>query len=151
MTTIAYDGRYIAIDSRITGPRGYIASDSFDKTFDHINWVIFWCGVVHTKNTFINAFIYSKEYELTEENGLYCFDKITGKVFEVWWEDKKFKMNELIDYDATGSGGDHAITAMDCGKSAVDAVRMAIKRDSHTGGEIKCFDTKTGKFIKVKQ
>lgn len=39
-------------------------------------------------------------------------------------------------YYAIGSGAAHAITAMDCGKSAVQAVQMAMKRDTNTGGRI---------------
>ena len=43
---------------------------------------------------------------------------------------------------ATGSGMDHAITAMDCGLSAKDAVRMAIKRDAGSGGRVRTFKVK---------
>lgn len=39
-------------------------------------------------------------------------------------------------YYAIGSGAVHAITAMDCGKSAAQAVQMAAKRDCATGGRI---------------
>lgn len=45
-------------------------------------------------------------------------------------------------YAAIGSGSDHAITAMDCGKHPVDAVKYAIKRDPFSGGKIRklCWD-----------
>ncbi|MDP9089183.1 MAG: hypothetical protein M3O26_10650 [Pseudomonadota bacterium] len=39
-------------------------------------------------------------------------------------------------YYSIGSGAVHAITAMDCGKSAAQAVQMAIKRDINSGGRI---------------
>ena len=39
-------------------------------------------------------------------------------------------------YYAIGSGGVHAITAMDCGKSAVQAIQLAMKRDIYTSGRI---------------
>lgn len=39
-------------------------------------------------------------------------------------------------YYAIGSGAPHAITAMDCGKSARQAVQMAARRDIYTGGRI---------------
>lgn len=39
-------------------------------------------------------------------------------------------------YYAIGSGGVHAMTAMDCGKTAAQAVVMAIKRDQYSGGRI---------------
>ena len=40
------------------------------------------------------------------------------------------------EYYAIGSGAPHAITAMDCGKSARQAVQLAMKRDSSTGGRV---------------
>jgi ATP-dependent protease HslVU (ClpYQ) peptidase subunit len=60
------------------------------------------------------------------------------------WDGKKlFDADEMCvveevdgDYYAIGSGACHAITAMDCGKGAVDAVRMAMKRDMNTGGRV---------------
>lgn len=38
---------------------------------------------------------------------------------------------------AIGSGCEHAITAIDCGLTAAQAVKMAAKRDMHTGGKIR--------------
>jgi hypothetical protein len=60
------------------------------------------------------------------------------------WDGKKlYDADELCvvevvddEYYAIGSGAAHAITAMDCGKSAVEAVRFAIKRDINTGGRV---------------
>ena len=43
---------------------------------------------------------------------------------------------------AIGSGADHAFTAMDCGCSAKEAVQMAVKRDTCTGGRIRSFKLK---------
>lgn len=40
---------------------------------------------------------------------------------------------------AIGSGMYYALTAMDCGCSAEEAVKMAAKRDVNTGGEIRIF------------
>lgn len=60
------------------------------------------------------------------------------------WDGKRlFDADELCmveevndEYYAVGSGACHAITALDCGKSAVEAVRMAMKRDMNTGGRV---------------
>lgn len=41
-----------------------------------------------------------------------------------------------------GSGSHHALTAMDMGATAKEAVRMAIKRDSNSGGTIRTFRVK---------
>jgi ATP-dependent protease HslVU (ClpYQ) peptidase subunit len=37
---------------------------------------------------------------------------------------------------AIGSGMDFAIGAMECGRTALEAVQIASKRDAHTGGQI---------------
>lgn len=39
-------------------------------------------------------------------------------------------------YAAIGSGAAYAVAAMDCGKSAAQAVRIAARRDPYTGGRI---------------
>lgn len=39
-------------------------------------------------------------------------------------------------YAAIGSGAQYAIAAMDCGKSAHEAVQIAMHRDPYTGGKI---------------
>jgi len=43
---------------------------------------------------------------------------------------------------AIGSGQDHALTAMDCGLSAKEAIKMAAKRDVNTGGRVRTFKIK---------
>lgn len=40
---------------------------------------------------------------------------------------------------ACGSGMDHALTAMDMGATAKEAVKWAMKRDTLTGGRIRTF------------
>lgn len=42
----------------------------------------------------------------------------------------------LEPYTAIGTGRKHALTAMDCGLSAFEAVMMAARRDPYTGGGI---------------
>ena len=46
-------------------------------------------------------------------------------------------------YAAVGSGACFAIAAMDCGKSAKEALEIARKRDSGTGGRIRMMRIKT--------
>jgi len=149
MTVIAYDKRYIAVDSRITQSH-HIADDDYNKIIELGEWVIFWSGSLGQKDSFIHAFVFNAKFTDPVKSGLIAFSKITKKVFYVNCEDELMVKAELTYADAIGSGCDHAITAMDLGLSAVEAVRMAIKRDSCCGGTIRCFDTKTGKFTKAK-
>ena len=150
MTTIAYDGRYIAIDSRITCGN-WISSDDFDKTTETDDWVLFWSGSLHAKEEFELAFFNHGKVNEPSESSLYAFNKKTGKLFDVGSTECVIFKTPITYKDAKGSGACHAITAMDFGKSAVDAVRAAIQRNNSTGGAIRCYDTKTKKFIKVKQ
>jgi hypothetical protein len=61
----------------------------------------------------------------------------------IWTGKKLFNCNRLMrlteveeDFYAIGSGAGYAMTAMECGKSARQAVQMAARRDISTGGRI---------------
>lgn len=51
--------------------------------------------------------------------------------------------------DSAGSGSDHALTAMDMGASAAEAVKMACKRDPFSGGDILVYNVETGEIVGV--
>lgn len=150
MTTIAYDGRYIAVDSRLSS-NGHVATDECKKFDIFEDWILFWSGVIHQKDLCINIFIAKGEFFEDAKVNLTAYNKKTKSVYHTYVENKKFIMDKLEWKDAQGSGSCYAIGAMDAGKSAVDAVKIAMKRDCATGGKIHCLDTHTGKFIKVKQ
>lgn len=148
MTTIAYDGRYIAIDSRITCGN-WISSDEFNKTTETDDWVLFWTGNLDKKEEFELAFLNNGKVNEPSESSLYAFRKNNGKLFDVCSMESVIVKTPITYIDAKGSGACHAITAMDLGKSAVEAIQNAIRRNNSTGGIIRCYDTKTKKFIKV--
>jgi hypothetical protein len=150
MTTIAYDGRYIAVDSRLSSG-GHVATDSYEKFNDFEEWILFWSGAVNQKDLLMNIFIAKGEFFDEPKTYLTAYNKKTKFVYHVYVEDKKILMDRLEWIDGQGSGSCYAIGAMDAGKSAVEAVKIAMKRDCATGGKIHCLDTNTGKFIKVKQ
>lgn len=136
MTTIAYHHktRVIAYDSRLTIGDA-VMTDDVDKLFKCNGYRFVMCG-----NNFsdvrkaIEAFPSSVEIA-TNPYGL-LIDK--GQVFWINWingEPSTFP----VDYNVSaGSGEAHAITAMDLGYDAVTAIEMAIKRDTGTGGKIRC-------------
>ncbi|MNC73653.1 hypothetical protein D3C75_1248910 [compost metagenome] len=60
-------------------------------------------------------------------------------------EGKLWKSPLLLDRPyAIGSGTDHAYTAFDMGATAYQAVEMAAKRDTGTGGNIRTLTVKAG-------
>lgn len=50
------------------------------------------------------------------------------------WSADVYEVSES--YFACGSGKEHALTAMECGRSAKEAVHMAIRRDIHSRGPV---------------
>lgn len=133
MTTIIYDHekREIAFDSRIT--RGStICSDDYCKKHQKNNVVFITAGYEAEVQRFIS------DYPNLE--GAYDCDGAmveNGKVYSFGFQDGRFLRLQLNFSEAWGSGQDHALTALDLGKSAKEAVKYAMKRDCGTGGKIR--------------
>jgi hypothetical protein len=150
MTTIAYDGRYIACDSRLSC-KDHVATDNAEKFYENEEWVLFWSGAIHQVDLFIHTFIAKGAFIDEPEVWAMGFNRSTKDVWSIFVQDTKFKKEKISWKDGQGSGSCYAMGAMDFGASAVEAVKIAMSRDCKTGGTIRCFDTKTGKFVKVKQ
>lgn len=91
------------------------------------------------------AMLFIDWYGTTNDSLYKTITALDGDAFDILiWDGKKlFEANSCCrpceieePYYAIGSGAVHAITAMDCGKSAAQAVQMAMKRDPATGGRI---------------
>lgn len=141
MTTIAYHEGIIAYDSRLTqGP--YISQDNFNKQILRNGARFFFTGAPSDYETFIEVYTLANTQKATPNEALvvekgklfYCGINAEDGFFKEEWP-----LNVAI---AIGSGGDHAITAIDCGHSARFAVKMAAKRDSRTGGRIRTYTIK---------
>lgn len=98
------------------------------------------CGDVYAAMVFVDWFGKQDDKDLHK-----LLTGMTDDDFEVMiWDGKKLstanrfcRVTEVEEgYYAVGSGSPHAITAMDCGKSAAQAIQMAIKRDPYSGGRI---------------
>ena len=134
MTTIAYRNGIIAYDSRAT--RGdLIATDNREKRREK-NGVIF---VLSGRQDHIEAMMslwFGEEIEI--EPNSHGFVIAENVLWEIGYDEDFVKLIfDPAEYHAFGSGDYHAITAMDMGASAVEAVQMAMKRDVYTGGEIR--------------
>jgi ATP-dependent protease HslVU (ClpYQ) peptidase subunit len=147
MTTIAYchKTKQIACDSRSTA--GYtICSDEeikFKKVDDEV-W--FFSGATADCETLIDIhkgkikpFDISANAIVATKNGIFA---------RGYSRNERRYMPYPINYSwAIGSGTDHALTALDMGLSAKQAVEIAMKRDTCTGGKIWVFDCATMEFI----
>ena len=137
MTTIAYKDGIIAYDGRCT-VGGTIVYDDYDKMRERDGVFFFGAGGTSDINDLIKA--YSGE-EIAGECGAFAIVCKAGELSLISYEDSKIVESPvLLDKAyAIGSGRDHAYTALDMGASAYQAVEMAAKRDTGTGGKIRTF------------
>lgn len=155
MTTIAWDGYVLAADSQST-THGIISSLKAQKIFRpsisekwHIGGDCVLalgcagdCGaeyeLINNLNTglgYWSEFVQSLRFSalaVVASGKAYLIVKNEG--------DKTASISLVRDPYAVGSGATIAKTAMYCGESAFDAVRIAIEMDVFSGGKIDSFD-----------
>ncbi len=135
MTTVVYKDGVVAYESFQT--RGGVITNNNANKLHTVNGVKFiLCGNVSDYEEFLEIAVgrLLPEKEL-EVEGLMVLD---GRLYSCsingdFWK-MPIKKDEVY---AIGSGKDFAYTAMDCGLSAKEAVKMAIKRDLYSGGRIR--------------
>lgn len=137
MTTIAfnYDKNEVAVDSRtICGDT--ISSDNADKTIKCENSLYFLTGHRSDRIPFVHG-----HNTMTHQEGLECHAYMVKgkKVYLVTLEEGVYKEVELTYNDATGTGWQFALSALDFGKTTKQAVEYAATRDTNTGGQIRVF------------
>lgn len=143
MTTIVYDhkNKQIAIDSR-TAAGTFICTDYAIKHYSVDDSLLFLAGSLSDIDIFIAEYPDIKtEVECT---GYSVKDKT---VFCISTKDGKLKKSTLTYNDSDGSGYAYAISAIDFGKTAKEAVEYAMIRDSSTGGKVHVYDIEKGDFI----
>lgn len=136
MTTIAYKDGVIAYDSRCT--RGTTILDDDANKLYAVKGVSFLCtGANCDFPALINAFFGGETSGAVEASAL-AWDG--SALWLVGHDDKTGGWKDALELDrpyAIGSGSAHALTAMDMGATAADAIRMAKKRDTCTGGRVR--------------
>lgn len=136
MTTIAYKDGILAYDSRRTHGTT-ISYDDCEKLqiFKGVSFLL--CGAVADFDGLIAAYFGGPTPSSNDASG-YALDG--GVLWLIACDDNTGLWKERVRLDrpdAQGSGSAHALTAMDMGASAIEAVEMAKKRDTKTGGEVK--------------
>ena len=146
MTTIAYNHKegVVAYDSRLTRG-GTICTDSHEKMRVKGDCRFVLCGVEADYQAFIQHYPDFQPNYTYRCRGVVARD---GKAHSFCFnEDGEYEEFELSFNEAWGSGEDHALTAMDCGLSAKEAVEMAIKRDNGSGGDVNSIFVKGDKEL----
>ena len=141
MTTIAYKDGVIAYDSRAS--RGdTIQSDTREKSVVKDGVTFICCGNFHEVEEFIDIWFGGDK----KKNELNVAALVIDKESVIWYVtcDDEFTRCRILTAEpqALGSGTFHALTAMDMGATAKEAVKMAMKRDPYTGGEIRTIKVK---------
>jgi len=143
MTTIIYDKKYnqIALDQRITLD-GIITSDENNKVIINDIGVWFLSGSLKDYHEFSELNHNDKVKKRFDVSALLIRD---GKVYLVAIAGNNLCYHLHLTYsDGVGSGCYFALSALDFGKTAKEAVEYAKTRDSHTGGKVRVFCAKTG-------
>lgn len=142
MTTITVRGRVMAADSRITR-KEYIETDTEQKIFrlsdgsliansgDHINGLILIdkvrAAIKSSKKTG------KKMLPNVVAKGVRAL-LLSSKNKDIWLYEHGGWVRVTDGYYAIGSGGDHAMAAMDAGADARLACKIGMKRDVYSGG-----------------
>ena len=137
MTTLVYDhiNNIVAYDSRHIKDEGIIISDTLDKLKTIDNHRFLGCGKIGDINLLIHAYL-NQDPPDTDNLKAILWSLEQGRVRRIGFCDGTLWVNTM-DYSATdGSGADFALSALDHGKSAVEAVEYAMTRDPFTGGKV---------------
>lgn len=140
MTTIAYKDGIIAYDGRCTAG-GTIVYDDFDKLREREGVRFIGAGSTNDINELVDAY-FGQEINGDCDARLMVIE--AEALMLIGHSDGRLWKSPLV-FDrpyAVGSGSDHALTAMDMGATAYQAVEIAMKRDSCTGGKIRTITVK---------
>lgn len=139
MTTIAFDGKTMACDTRVTCGSSYYSTDT--KIYENDDYVIGVAGDAGVGTMLIDCpyILQARHYDFDFE--ALVFAKDTRKLYKVAfyksWDCALSLVVPIVDgFAAAGSGADFALAAMGCGRSAQGAVAIASNFDLNTGGKI---------------
>lgn len=139
MTTIAYRDGVVATDT-LAVAGGVVTDHAYEKCIIKEGVMFFMTGSTSDHDKLVDEYLSPTGRDIGE-SGAIVADK--GQIFIVGREDEGkgiFKCkNNRSNPRAIGSGESFALSAMDHGKSAKEAIEYAMKRDVYTGGEVKVY------------
>lgn len=138
MTTIAYNhkDKEVAVESRTTSG-GVVINDKANKSIKNNKGLWVMAGKPCDYHILIELGHNDSVEVLPDCQGFLITD---GKCFFVSVNDQGYcKHDEMTENFTIGSGGDFALSAMDFGCSAKDAVKYAMTRDVYSGGRVRVF------------
>ena len=136
MTTITHKDGIVAYDSRLTSGTS-ISSEVSKKRHLSRGVEFFMCGSTADHKQFIEAYFDGRSPR--KELDVTAIIVASGSVYKAGAGDGELWVQPAANQCAIGSGRHNAITAMDMGATAKEAVKWAMKRDTGTGGRIRTF------------
>lgn len=141
MTTIAYDGKTLAVDRRVT--RGGLYGTTTKAFKLETGAVMAFCGSMAHAMTLKRWYLAGTDpatypdFQKDEEKNTFMIvaDRGVVKVYEQT-PDPIFIQDRMM---AWGSGRDFALGAMACGKTAAESIEVASQFDPGTGGGVDAF------------
>mgnify|MGYP000645636905 CR=1 FL=1 len=148
MTTIVYDhkNKQIACDSRMSKSSGSY-SNCYTKMVWNKNILFILTGSTCDMAYFRENYEKYKKVEVDVEldcSGIIIRD---GVAYNVFIHEGVFNEDICFCDEFTGSGGKYAVSSLDHGCTAKEAVEYAITRDCFSGGKVHVYDIETAKFI----
>ena len=147
MTVVAYRDGVMASDSRATSGKNYIETDKMPKMFRFSDGsIVGFAGEVLAWQEMARMFresISKGDFtlpRLKRVTALFVSPKKTIFQFDGNNWERLTKRIYPHQYYSIGSGATIAMSAMDAGASAVEAVRIAIRRDAYCGGKIRTLE-----------
>lgn len=139
MTTIAFDGKTMACDTRVVCGSNCYNTDT--KIYENDTYIIGVAGDAGVGTMLIDCLyiLQARPYEFDFEALVYVKDaeKVYKVAFYKSWDCALSSVIPVADsYAAVGSGAPYALAAMECGYSAHGGVAVASKFDINTGGKI---------------
>lgn len=142
MTTVAWDGINLAADTLSQDNWGLIEHRS--KIYKSDEWVAGGAGELHC---LLNWYKVVKGFPVIEvvDAGIQNWDKdkndpsiilVCRSSKQAWRLTGGVFVSIGRNFHAIGSGRDYALAAMYCGKSAAEAVQVAMNFDNNTGGTV---------------
>ena len=149
MTTIIYDHekKQIACDSRMSKASGAY-NDNYIKMNESNGILFVLTGSTCDMDYFIENYAKYAKVELKDIDidcsGIIIRD---GLAYNVFIHDGVFNEDGMFCNEFAGSGGVYAVSALDYGATAKEAVEYAITRDCFSGGKVHVYDIEKGEFI----
>ena len=125
-----------------------IESDTAAKWLNHNELPWFICGTFADAKKLFDHYFLGKEVIDWKNFNATLFGRLDGEIVLISAHDDEVWVQPVCNepYLCYGSGGDFALSALDHGKSPIDAIQYAMTRDMNTGGKISCFDYTENKW-----